>query len=82
MFKKTILYKRIVLKFVHFQDNVNSAIKCVITVVFANVSNDELLLFQRNFLPPSSWYKQSQENDCENFKSSRAVYNIYIYIYI
>jgi len=77
--KTTILYKRIVLKLVQFQDNVNSAIKCVIALVYANVSNDELLSsFQRSFLPPPSWYKQSQESDCENFISSRADNYVYI----
>jgi hypothetical protein len=40
---KTIFYKRIVLKFIIFQDNINSAIKSVIIVGYATMSNDELL---------------------------------------
>jgi len=84
MVKKTILYKRTVLKFIQFQDNIHSTIKCVIILGYATMSNDELLSsLQGSLLPPSSWYKQSQGSDCENFQLSKCclVY-IYIYIYI
>jgi len=80
--KTTILYKRIVLKFIRFQDNINSAIKCVIILGYATMSNDELSSsIQRSMLPPTSWYTQSQESDCESFNFPNAVY-IYIYICI
>jgi hypothetical protein len=74
MVKTTILYKRKVLKFIQYQDNINSAIKCVIMLGYATMSNDEMLpSFQRSLLPPSSWYKKPQENDCENFNFPNAV---------
>jgi hypothetical protein len=80
--KTTILYKRIVLQFIRFQDNINSAIKYVINLGYATMSNDELSSsIQRSLLPPTSWYKQSQESDCKSFNFPNAVY-IYIYIYI
>jgi hypothetical protein len=62
--KTTILYKRIVLKCNRFQDNINSAIKCVIILGYATMSNDELSSsIQMSMLPPTSWYTQSQESD-------------------
>jgi hypothetical protein len=73
MVKTTILYKRIVLKFIKFQDNINRAIKCVIILGYDTMSNDELSSFQRSLLPQSSGYKQSQESDCENFNFPNAV---------
>jgi hypothetical protein len=38
------------------------------------MSNDELLSsFQRSLLPPSSWCKQNQESDYENFNFPNAL---------
>jgi len=66
--RQHILYGGIALKFIQFQDNINSAIKCVIIAVYANVSNDWYHHFR------GACCLHHQETDCENFNFPTAVY--------